>query len=123
MRCSWPATKACLHITELALDHPERVLDLHPYLRLGFFDLAPGFVQDAALAQFLVGATPGGNFPDDLATFMLGAFLHSGISHQLVLFQQATEVEDRGFVGGSLLPNQFNSCTHRLTNPTSLTQA
>ena len=72
-------TEARLHITELALDHPERVLDLRPYLRLGFFDLALGFVQIAALAQFLVGAASGGNLPDDLATFMLGAFLHSGI--------------------------------------------
>jgi hypothetical protein len=51
-----------------------------PLLRLGFFDLSLGFVQDAALTQFLVGATPGGNLPDDLATFMLGAFLHSGIT-------------------------------------------
>ena len=33
------ATEARLHITELTLDHPERVLDLGPYLRLGLLDL------------------------------------------------------------------------------------
>ena len=47
------ATEACLHITELALDHPERVLDLGAHLGLGLLDLALGFVQRAALIQLL----------------------------------------------------------------------
>ena len=75
-----------------------------PYLRLGFFDLALDFVQDAALAQFLVGAAPGGNLPDDLATFMLGAFLHSGITgigtdHVFVAVQQLIDLRDIGHIG------------------------
>jgi hypothetical protein len=71
------ATEARFHITELALDHPQRELGLRPYLRLGFFDLALGFVQDAALARFLVGAAPGGNLLDDRRP---RAYLYSGIA-------------------------------------------
>jgi len=53
------ATEACLHITELALDHPERVLDLGAHLGLGLLDLALGFVQRAALTQLLVRTAAG----------------------------------------------------------------
>lgn len=49
------ATKARLHIIEMAPDHREWVFDLGPDLRLGFFDVALGFLQGAALVQFLVG--------------------------------------------------------------------
>ena len=98
------ATEARLHITELALDHPERVFDLRPYLRLGFFDLALGFVQNTALAQFLVAAAPGGYLPDDLATFMLRALLHSGITgigtdYVFVAVQQLIDLRDICHIG------------------------
>lgn len=48
------ATKARFNVTQLALDHPERGLDLLTYLRFGLFYLALSFIQDAALAQYLV---------------------------------------------------------------------
>ena len=80
------------------------MLDLRPDLRLGFFDFAFGLVQDAALAQFLVSAAPGGNLPDDLATLMLGAFLHAGITgigtdHVFVAVQQLIDLRDIGHIG------------------------
>ena len=48
------AAKAHLGVTELALDYPERMLDLGAHLSLGLFNLALGFVQHAALIEFFL---------------------------------------------------------------------
>ena len=64
------AAEAYLHVTELALDHPERVLDLGPHLRLGLFDLALGFLERAVLAEFSVSAATRRDLPDHFAARM-----------------------------------------------------
>ncbi len=79
------ATEARIHVTELALEHPERVLDLGPYLNLGFLDLASGFVQRAALAQLFVGAAPGCHLPNHFAACMLGTLLDTGITRSIAI--------------------------------------
>jgi hypothetical protein len=98
------ATEAHFHITKLAFDHSERVLDLRPYLRLGFFDFALGFVQSAALAQFLVNAAPGRDLPDDLATVMPWTLLDPGVTgigthHVLFAVQQSVDLRNVRNIG------------------------
>src|SRR3546814_7969684 len=66
------AAKAHLGVTELALDYPERMLDLGAHLSLGLFNLALGFVQHAALIEFFVGAAACRHLPDNFTSFMLG---------------------------------------------------
>src|SRR3546814_15483455 len=73
-------TEANLHITELALDHPERMLDLGSYLSLGVVNRARGFVQSTALIRLLVSTTAGGDLPDDLPAFMFRALLDAGVT-------------------------------------------
>jgi hypothetical protein len=51
-------------LTKLALDHPKRVLDLGPHLRLGLLDLALGFVERAALAKLFVSIAACRDLPD-----------------------------------------------------------
>src|SRR5690606_40105245 len=58
------ATEAHLGVAELALDHPERVLDLGSYLRLGLLDLAFGLVQGTAFAQLLIGTAARRDLPN-----------------------------------------------------------
>jgi len=89
--------EARLHITELALDHPERVLDLGANLRLGLLDLALGFVQHAAFIEFLVGAAAGSDLPDHLPAFMFWAFLYAGVTrvgtdHVFLAVQQLVDL-------------------------------
>ncbi|MCY1241744.1 hypothetical protein D9M72_546640 [compost metagenome] len=81
------------------------MLDLRPHLGLGFLDLANRFVQGTALAQFLVGAAPGRNLPDDLATFMFRALFNAGIpgagAHYVFLaVQQFVDLGDVRDIGG-----------------------
>jgi len=97
-------TEAHLHITELALDHPERMLDLGSYLSLGLLNLALGFVQSTALIKLLVSTTAGGDLPDDLPAFMFRAFLDAGVTrvgtdHVLIAVQQLIDLGDIGHVG------------------------
>lgn len=80
------------------------MFDLGPYLRLGLLDLALGFVQCAALAQFLVGTAAGRDLPDDLAPCMLFTFLYSGIAsigtdYVFLAVQQLVDLGDIGHVG------------------------
>jgi methionine synthase I (cobalamin-dependent) len=49
-------------------------------LSFGSLDLAYRFKQHAAFSPFLVGATPGCNLPDDLASRMLFALLDTGMA-------------------------------------------
>ena len=49
-------------------------------LSLGFLDLAYRFVQYAAFDMFFVGAAPGCNLPDDVASRMLFALLDTAIA-------------------------------------------
>ena len=93
------ATEARLHITELPLDHPKRVLNLGPYLSLGFLDLASGFVQRAALAQLFVSAAPCCHLPNHFAAIMLGTLLDAGITrigadHVFLAMQQLVDLGD-----------------------------
>jgi hypothetical protein len=74
------ATEAHLHVSELALDHPKRVLNLGPHLRLGLFDPALGFVHGTAFIEFLVGATTSRDLSDDCAASMLGALFNAGVA-------------------------------------------
>lgn len=97
-------TEAHLHITELALDHPERMLDLGSYLSLGLLNLALGFVQSTALIKLLVSTTAGGDLPDGLPAFMFRAFLDAGVTrvgtdHVLIAVQQLIDLGDIGHVG------------------------
>jgi len=46
-------TEAHLHITELALDYPERMLDLGSYLSLGLLNLARALYKALRLSSFL----------------------------------------------------------------------
>ena len=97
-------TEAHLHITELALDHPERMLDLGSYLSLGLLNLALGFVQSTALIKLLVSTTAGGDLPDDPPAFMFRAFLDAGVTrvgtdHVLIAVQQLIDLGDIGHVG------------------------
>jgi len=96
--------EAYFHIAELPFDHPERVFNLGPNLRFGLLDLVPDLVQDAALAQLLVGATPGRDLPDDLSLCMFGTFLYPGVArigtdHVLLAAQQVVDLGDIGHVG------------------------
>ena len=98
------ATEARFHITELAFDHPERMLDLGPYLSLGLLDLALGFVQSTALIKLLVSTAAGSDLPDDLPTFMLGTLLDAGVTgvgtdHVLIAVQQLIDLGDICHVG------------------------
>lgn len=96
------ATEACLHITELALDHTERVLDLGAYLRFDLLDFALGFVQCAALTQLLVCTAAGSDLPDNLTTFMFWALLYAGVTR----------------VGTNLFSSPCSSLSTRVTSAT-----
>lgn len=74
------ATEAHLHVTELALDHSKRVLDLRSHLCLGLLDLALGFVQGAAFIELLVGAAACCDLPDHFAASMFGALFDAGVA-------------------------------------------
>jgi hypothetical protein len=67
-------------LTELALDHPERMLDFGVYLGRGFLDPAPGSVQLARLVQLLVGAAANGERPYHFPPFVLRTFVDVGSS-------------------------------------------
>lgn len=73
------ATKVRLHITELALDRPEQVVDLGTHLCVGLLDLALGFVQRVALIEFLIRSATGRDLPNYLTAYMLRAFLYAGV--------------------------------------------
>lgn len=99
------AAEARLHITELALDHPERVFELRAQLRLGLFDLAIGFVQGATLIQLLVSTTVCRDLSDYLSPTMLSTFLDAGITgigadHVLRAVQQFVDLSNIRNVGG-----------------------
>jgi len=84
------------------------MLDLGPHLRRGLLDLALGFVQGTALAQFLIGAA-GRAPPDDLVALMFGAFLHSGVAgigtlHVFLAVQQLIDLGDIGPLGRRATP-------------------
>lgn len=69
-----------LGVTELPLDYPERMLDLGAHLSLGLLDLALGFVQSAALTQFLVRTTADRDLSDHFPTLMFRTLLHAGVA-------------------------------------------
>lgn len=101
---SGQASETSFQITELTLDHPERVFNFRPDLRFGFFDLSLGIVKGAALAPLLVGAAPCRDVPDDLATIMLGTLLIAGIAgigtdRFFVAVQQFIDLSDIGHIG------------------------
>jgi hypothetical protein len=58
------AAEAHLGVTELELDHPERMFDFGASLGLSLLDLALGFVQRTVPAQLLVSAAPRRDLPD-----------------------------------------------------------
>ena len=69
-----------LGVAELALDHPEGMLDFGPLLSFGLLDLANHTPKQSALAERFVGAAPRGNRPDNLAARVLGALFDTGIA-------------------------------------------
>src|SRR3989344_680364 len=98
------AAKAHLGVTELALDYPERMLDLGAHLSLGLFNLALGFVQHAALIEFFVGAAACRHLPDNFTSFMLGPLFDTGVAcigadHVFVAMQQFVHLGDIRHIG------------------------
>jgi hypothetical protein len=72
--------KAHVGVPKLPFDHPERVLDLGAYLRLGLPDIALGFVQRAAHIQFFIRTAADRDLPDNLPPVMLWALLYTGVT-------------------------------------------
>ena len=64
--------EAHLQLSELVLDHAERVFELGPYLCLGVLDFAPRLVRGTALTQLFVGVMLGRNLPDNFTPCRLG---------------------------------------------------
>lgn len=77
------ATETRLHITELTLDHPRRILELGVSLSLGLLELALGFVRCAALTQLFVCAAACSDQPDYLIALMFLALLCAGVAWRL----------------------------------------
>lgn len=80
------------------------MLDLGARLRLGSLDLALHSVQQAAFSVQLVGAAARCNLPDDLASFVLGPFLHPviasiGMHRLLFAMQQPVDLSHVRHVG------------------------
>lgn len=100
--------KRGFHIIELALDHAKGMLDFPPCLRFDLLDLASGFLEHAAFAQVLVGATMSRNLPDHRPPLMLRPFLHAGITRVrtddvLCAMQQVGDLRYIGHVRGSAM--------------------
>lgn len=80
------------------------MLNLGPRLRFAVFDLALGFVEQAAFIQLGIGAAPCGDPSDHLMIFMLIALLDTGISgvrvHRVFFaMQQLRDLGDVGYIG------------------------
>lgn len=99
------STKAHFHVTELAFDHPKRMLDLGSCLGFAVLNLALDLVKHAVLIQRGIGAAARRYLPDDLSIFMLFALLGTGVSGVCIdsvffAMQEFGNLCDIGHIGG-----------------------